>query len=409
MKVEGSHDPDRVRDDEMLILLRQLMIGSILFFVTTMMYTMRLKSTALIITLIALMAACAATRQPNVPERSTSLPHTAKNIVLLIGDGMGITQLSAGTYSNGNTSAFERIKVVGLHKSYASDRLVTDSAAGATAFACGQKTYNGAIAMDPDSVNLPTILEEAEERGLATGLVASSSIVHATPASFIAHNKYRKNYEEIAADFLSTEIDFFVGGGKKFFDNRSTDERNLIAELRENNYDVSTYFDHDLHEASISSDRNFAYLTAYTEPLPHAQGRSYLPLATRLGLDHLSDHDQDGFFLMVEGSQIDWGGHANDLGYVLDEWKEFNSIVDEVLDWADEDGNTLVIITADHETGGLAIQYESKMDSIVGAFTSDYHTGTLIPVFAIGPGAEQFGGIYENTAIYDKMRSAYGW
>ncbi|MEL6142725.1 MAG: alkaline phosphatase, partial [Bacteroidota bacterium] len=141
-----------------------------------------------------------------------------KNIILMIGDGMGITQISAGLYSNSNRLELERFPVVGLHKSYSGGNLVTDSAAGATAFSTGVKTYNGAIGVNMDTIAMPTILEAAEEKNMATGLVATSSIVHATPASFIAHDEYRKNYEAIAADFLDTEIDIFVGGGKKFFE-----------------------------------------------------------------------------------------------------------------------------------------------------------------------------------------------
>ncbi|MEZ4985473.1 MAG: alkaline phosphatase [Saprospiraceae bacterium] len=147
-------------------------------------------------------------------EPTISYP-IARNIILLIGDGMGLTQISAGLYSNDDYLNLERFPVVGLHKSHSSNNLVTDSAAGATAFSCGVKTYNGAIAVDPDTMVLRTILEEAEQRGKATGMVTSSTIVHATPASFIAHVKQRSMYEDIALDFLDTEIDFFVGGGKK--------------------------------------------------------------------------------------------------------------------------------------------------------------------------------------------------
>ncbi len=358
---------------------------------------------------IALLFCAASIISCNSQQGKETKQSKPKNIVLLIGDGMGLTQLSAGIYSNGNTSNFERCPIIGLHKPYASNRLVTDSAAGATAFACGQKTYNGAIAVDPDTIPLPTILEEAETKGLSTGLVATSSIVHATPASFIAHNKYRKNYEEIAEDFLDTEVDFFVGGGREYFDHRTSDERNLLDELKSKDYVVSTFFDQELSEIKVDSSKNFCYLTANKEPLPRAQGRDYLPTAVAKSLKHLDKHGDKGFFLMIEGSQIDWGGHANVIEYVLDEWKEFDQVVGMVLDWAEADGETLVIITADHETGGLAIQNESKMDSIVAAFTSDYHTGTLIPVYSSGPGSELFSGIYENTAIYHKMRQAWAW
>jgi len=172
---------------------------------------------------------------------------------------------------------------------------------------------------------------------------------------------------------------------------------------------VSSYFENELHEVNVDSSRNFAYLTASSEPLRKSEGRDYLPLASNLAIDHLSEHADSGFFLMIEGSQIDWGGHANDIDWVINEWTEFDQVLGNVLDWAEKDGETLVIVTADHETGGLAIQKESTMGKISAAFTSDYHTGAMIPVYAFGPRADEFIGIYENTAIYYKMKAALGW
>ncbi|MCU0346306.1 MAG: alkaline phosphatase [Saprospiraceae bacterium] len=331
-----------------------------------------------------------------------------KNIILLIGDGMGITQITAGMYRNGNKLNLEQFKYVGLHKSYASDNLVTDSAAGATAFSIGKKTYNGAIGVDKKGKPSQTILEEAELAGMATGLVATSSIVHATPASFYAHQKDREMKEEIAADMLKVDLDFFVGGGKKYFDRRK-DERNLIEELTKKGYKISTYFDKEFVDTAIDPSKNFGYLTADTEPLMFSQGRDYLVPATRSAMDYLSKQQEPGFFLMVEGSQIDWGGHANDSEYIISEMIEFDNAIGAALEFAKRDGETLIIVTADHETGGYAINPTSTMDSIVAAFTTKDHTAALIPVFAWGPGEELFGGIYENTSIYDKMRRAFGF
>lgn len=334
---------------------------------------------------------------------------TPKNVILMIGDGMGLTQITAGLYRNNNQLNLERFRVVGLHKSYSSNNLVTDSAAAATAFATGQKTYNGAIGVDDDSTALYTILEEAEDKGLATGMVTTSTIVHATPASFIAHEAQRSYYEAIAADFMDTEIDLFIGGGKKYFDRRE-DDRDLLQELSSKGYNISTYFDKDLDELVVDPNKNLGYITSDSDPLTVEQGRNYLKPATELACGFLADRSQNnGFFLMVEGAQIDWGGHANNSEYIITEMIDFDKTIGAVLDFAEKDGNTLVIVTADHETGGYAINLGSTQDSIVGAFTSDYHTASLIPVFAYGPGAELFGGIYENTAIYHKMRAAYGF
>lgn len=327
----------------------------------------------------------------------------------MIGDGMGITQITAGMYLNGNKLNLEQFKYIGLHKSYSSDDLVTDSAAGATAFACGKKTYNGAIGVDKKGNPAQTILEEAEKEGLATGLVVTSSITHATPGSFYAHVKSREMMEAIAADLMKVDVDFFVGGGKKYFDRRA-DEQNLIEQLTQRGYDISTFVDKDFKDIIvIDSIKNFGYFSADAEPLPISQGRDYLVPASRSAVDFLAKQPEKGFFLMIEGSQIDWGGHANDSKYITSEMIDFDNAIGAVLDFAKKDGETLVIVTADHETGGYAINPTSTMDTIVAAFTTKNHTAALIPVFAWGPGEELFSGIYENTSIYDKMRRAFGF
>lgn len=335
---------------------------------------------------------------------------TAKNVIFMVGDGMGISQITAGMYANGNSIALEKFRKIGFHKSYAYDDLITDSAAGATAFSTGQKTYNGAIGVGPDTLALKTILEEAEERGYHTGMVTSSTIVHATPASFIAHNRLRRNYEEIALDFLNTDIDLFIGGGLKYF-NRRKDGRDLTAELQSKDYFISDYFQEDMDQIDFTEHSKVGYLTSDADPLPVAQGRSYLPEATAKALDflHEKSKDQKGFFLMVEGAQIDWGGHSNNGDYIVTEMIDFSKTIDIVWDFVQKHPETIVIITADHETGGLAINKGSTLDSLDMRFTSDYHTADLIPVFAEGPGDEQFMGIYENTAIFNKMRMAFGW
>jgi alkaline phosphatase len=286
--------------------------------------------------------------------------------------------------------------------------LVTDSAAGATAFASGVKTFNGAVGVDAKKEPVKTILEEAEERGMMTGLVVTSSIVHATPACFIAHVESRKDYEEIAVQFLNTEIDFFIGGGKAYFDRRK-DERNLYSELREKGYLISDYFTESLQDITIPKNKKFGYFTADKEPLSFSQGRDYLVDASKMAIQYLDRRAKDdGFFVMIEGSQIDWGGHANEPDYVFSELKEYEQVISDAMDFAQEDGNTLVVVTADHETGGIAINPESTIENLKIAFTTGGHTATMIPVFAYGPGAELFGGVYENTEIYFKMKQALG-
>lgn len=360
------------------------------------------------------LVACQAPKQAvqSVPAEMTieAENSVAKNVIFMVGDGMGLSQITAGMYANGNSIAFEKFRKIGFHKCYAYNDLVTDSAAGATAFSTGHKTYNGAIGVGPDTLALETILEEAEDRGYHTGMVTSSTIVHATPASFIAHNRLRRNYEEIAADFLDTDIDLFIGGGLKYF-NRRQDGRDLTAELEQKGYFMSDYFKEDLNQIDFSKHSKLGYLTSDADPLPVAQGRDYLPSATSKALDflHAKSKDEKGFFLMIEGAQIDWGGHANNGEYIVSEMIDFSKTIDVVWEFIQNHPETTVIITADHETGGLAINKGSRLDSLDMRFTSDYHTADMIPVFAEGPGDEEFMGIYENTAVYNKMRRAFGW
>lgn len=374
-----------------------------------------MKSTYIFLIIFFTIASCNTTKvEPAVVQMEVVVPPenpSAKNVILLIGDGMGMGQISAGTYANNNKTNLERFPTVGLHKPHASSHLITDSAAGATAFACGVKTFNGAIGVNKDSVAVTTILEEAETKGLKTGLVATSTIVHATPASFIAHNASRRAYEEIAEDFLDTDVDFFAGGGKKFFDRREKDDRNLIEELKTKGYTMETYLSEDAAiKMSMEKSEKFGYLTSDEDPLPYLQGRDYLINTSMNGINFLNVRaDQSGFFMMIESSQIDWGGHANNQEYILSEFQEFDQLLGKVLDWAEQDGETLVVVTADHETGGFTIHHESTMDSLITNFTSTKHTGDFIPVFAYGPQSEKFSGLYENNAIYGKMRSALGW
>lgn len=327
-----------------------------------------------------------------------------KNVILMVGDGMGVAQIYAGLTGNKGSLNLERCTAVGFHKNQSSDSYITDSAAGATAFACGKKTYNGAIGVGPNKQPLPTILEIAEQHGKATGLVATCAITHATPACFIAHQPSRSMEENIALDFLKTDIDVFIGGGRKFFDKRS-DGLNLLDSLRMNEYQTVSSLD----EMQQVSKGKLASLLA-DEDLPKiSEGRGDMLIRSTEKALMLLRNNKKGMFLMVEGSQIDWGGHANDTQYIVDEMIDFDKAIGKVLDFAEEDGQTLVIITADHETGGFSLNGgDLATGKVEGKFTTGSHTGVMIPVFAFGPGAEQFSGIYESTAIFDKMMKAFG-
>lgn len=329
------------------------------------------------------------------------------NVVLLIGDGMGLTQMSASLYHQGGASIFEAFPVIGFHNPMPAGNLITDSAAGATAFACGISTYVNAIGMNRDTLPCRNLMEEAEAAGLATGIIVTSPLVNATPAAFVAHEPLRTNLEQIASDFLDLEIDLLIGGGKKYFDRRSTDERNLYRELQDKDYLVSDYFHDDLNTfAKLNPRHNFAFFTADNQPLSALQGRDYLPHAAKLGLNYLQNRQKKGFFLLIEGSQIDYGGHSNEGPEVLEEMRDFEMTIREVLRFAIQNGETLVIVTGDHETGGMAILEGSKMKKLQIGFTTNGHTGALVPVYAYGPQSASFSGVYANTKIYQLIKNA---
>lgn len=344
-------------------------------------------------------------RPPAVHPASTddSFP---RNIILMIGDGMGLAQITAGLYANKEHLNLEQFPVTGLMKVHSAKNLITDSAAGATSFACGCKTYNGAIGMNVSKKPCLSILEQAEAFGLATGLVATSSITHATPAAFIAHVRDRQYMEDIATYFLKTNIDLFIGGGMKYFTARKTDQRNLYAELQDKGVWVSDFSKQTLAAVGMPTPQHpFAWFASLEEPESFEKGRDYLPVAARMAPLFLRQRSTKGFFLMIEGSQIDWACHANDGERAVAEMLDFDQAIGNVLEFAEKDGNTLVIVTADHETGGMALLRGEDKESLNIRFTTDYHTASLIPVFAYGPGAKLFSGLYDNTDIYFKMRA----
>lgn len=324
-----------------------------------------------------------------------------KNIIFLIGDGMGVSHVFAGLTANKGQLFIENCRHIGFSKTQSSDNYITDSAAGGTALSCGVKTYNGAIGVDADTIPVKTILEEAEEKGLATGLVSTSAITHATPASYIAHQPNRGMYEEIAGDFLKTDIDVFIGGGLAHFIARK-DGRNLLTELKEKGYTV----ENDMNKISKVKKGKLAGLTAQVHNGRLAERGNMLPVATQTAINILDNNSGDkGFFMMVEGSQIDWGGHAASTIYIVEDMLDFDKAIGNAIKFAAKDGETLVVITADHETGGLALTGGNMETGMVkGAFPSGGHTGVMVPVFSYGPGAEEFIGIMDNTEIHTKMK-----
>lgn len=320
---------------------------------------------------------------------------------------MAVPQISAGLYWKGTgKSVWEQFSIVGFHKSHSYDEKVTDSAAGATAFSCGHKTNNGAIGvLPPDNQPCRTILEELDSQGWATGMVVTCSATHATPACFIAHQDIRAYTEAIAVDYLDTQLDCFVGGGRGYFSDRP-DKKNLLDSLKNRGYVIreGTGF----NRLPLDGSAPFMLFTAEREPGTASAGRRYLPGATQKVCEYLKKRSTHGFFLMVEGSQIDWALHANDRSWLKAEMLDFDATVTAALNFARADGNTLVIVTGDHECGGTSLNEGDTKNTFRPAFAARMHSASMVPVFAFGPKAELFAGIYENTAINAKMWAALG-
>lgn len=332
------------------------------------------------------------------------------SIILMIGDGMGTSQLSSVLFYGDKEPNFTRFPVVGLSRTSSSSDKITDSAAGATALATGEKTYNGAIGLNRRRRKVETLLEYFAREGKKTGLVVTSSITHATPASFYAHERSRNSENSIARQLVDAPVDFFAGGGQKFFGIGDW-YGDLTLDLRNKGFYINTKaLDKKLPKNEAGK---YGYLLADNGMPKISEGRGdFLSDASKLAIEALKGNEK-GFFLMIEGSQIDWGGHANNAPYLISETVDFDKAIGAVLDFAEKDKNTLVIVTADHETGGFTLRGKRKKvpfggmqtdyDELDPGFSTGGHSATMVPVLAYGPGAEKFSGIYHITDIHKKI------
>lgn len=324
-----------------------------------------------------------------------------QNVILLIGDGMGLIQSYASRLqTQGQTRfSFERMPVTGLMETYSANQLITDSAAAATAMATGHKTDNGMISMLPDGKPVPTIIEYLRSKGLSCGVVATSSMTHATPAGFSSHALKRKQEFDIASSMLETAPEVMLGGGWNFFlpsdkGGKRTDGRDLLEEATEAGYTVLQ----DTKKLGRIKSGKLLGLFA-PEAMTGNKNEPSLQDMTEQALTLLSS-DKDGFFLMVEGSQIDWACHANDPVKMTKDIVEFDRAVQTALDFAKKKRNTLVVVTADHETGGLTINAGELDGSGLGMnWASDYHTPSPVIIYAYGPGDISLTGMINNTDL----------
>ena len=372
---------------------------------------------------------------------------TAKNVVLLIGDGMGAAHRTAARlYSVGREGelAMDTLPFAGMARTWSTESVVTDSAAAGTALATGVKTFNAAIAVDQDKNPVPTILEMAQEAGKSVGLVTTVQLAHATPAVFAAHTPERDDYLGIAVDIFEHDVDVLLGGGEDYLlpagtpgcypdDGDRTDDRNLIEEA------VAKGYEHVCNEADFdavdpaTTDKLLGTFADLGMTRPYAPSLADM---TAKAIDILSKNSE-GFFLMVEGGQIDWAAHANDALNTLGDTVDFDQAVKTALDFQAQHPDTLVIVTADHATGGLTIEdipndeacpeplsederecgnafQEDGPFPVSGGsnfwldWTSVSHTADDVPVTAVGPHADELVGYYENTHVFEVMREAMG-
>lgn len=351
-----------------------------------------------VVVVVLLAAGCA-----HVPVRPAP-PDTPHNVILMIGDGMGVAHVTAARIAAGRLE-MERLPVGGLETTWSADDLVTDSAASGTALATGRKTLNGAISVSPSGETLKTVLEHAEDRGMATGLVVTCSITHATPAVFAAHIASREDDVEIARQLAASDVEVLFGGGRSFFvprgeGGRRDDGADLLGAMRAR---MPVALSADEFRRLGDIDRAAALL-APEHPGVARERDPDLAELTGKALDILS-RDGDGFFLMVEGSQIDWAGHENEHDWLVDETLDFDRAVGVVMDFAERDGRTLVVVTADHETGGYALLDGALERRTVTAphFACDGHTASMVPLLAYGPGSSAFGGIGDNAVVGQRL------
>jgi len=328
-----------------------------------------------------------------------------KNIILFIGDGMGLTHVTAARVAKGRLN-LEEFPHGGFMLTYTLDKLVPSSPGPTTALATGYITKSGYVGLNSSGQPVRTVLEYAREKGKSTGLVSTSAITDATPACFAAHIR-RRRWEGLIAEYIiANEIDVMIGGGMAYFlpstDKRSArkDKKDLLAQLEQ----THTVTKNAAEFKAVKRPRKLAAFLALQD-MPTADAREIsLSEITHKAIEILSQNE-NGFFLMIEGSQIDWAGHHGYGEYIIQEVIDLDEAVGVALNFAKEEGDTLIIVTADHETGGYTILDGSIKNKKIteSTFLTDRHSGAMVPLFAFGPSSETLGGIHHLSFIGQKM------
>lgn len=334
----------------------------------------------------------------------------AKNIIYMIGDGMGsnIIQATREKYASqlyGNQLAINYLTYMGTQSTYSADSQVTDSAAGGTALATGHKTANYTVGMNADhTVNYKSLLELAAEKGKSTGIVVTKSVTDATPATFTAHVEDRKMQNEIAKQQLEKiadgTLDLVLGGGYEYYEYFDNDDAFDAAEDAGMNYSKRW-------EETLDDTLPLVGLYAKDALLTSSAATPTLAEMTDLALNLLSK-DENGFFLMIEGSQIDTMAHDNELEKEIYEMSQFDCAIAVAMKYVALHPDTILVVTADHETGGLYFPEEGYGAGDTYRYLYDDHSCINVPVYALGYGIEGLEGIKENTDIADFVAGVLG-
>jgi len=322
-----------------------------------------------------------------------------KNIIVMIGDGMGLEQVSCGWVLNGGHLNLDNFPYTGFSRTYAVDRLITDSCAGGSALATGVKTKYYYMGVDPEGNPVQSALRRAQEKGMKTGVAVTCRINDATPLDFVGHSLDRDDEEVNAAQYVDSNVDFLTGGGIRFWQNRE-DGRDLVQEMVDKGY---TFVDNREDLNKVHEGRVLG-LFAPLEMEPSLDRGPVLEDCAMKAIELLDN--KKGFFLIIEGSSIDDWCHKKKVGYMAEELFDFDRTIGKVLEWAEKDGHTLVVVTADHATGGLTLLGGSLEERNVKVnFSTKGHNGILVPVFAYGPHAEEFVGVHENAEVGQIIRA----
>ena len=352
----------------------------------------------------------------------------AKNVILLIGDGMSASQITSYRLlkegPNGRI-AVDNFPISGIVLTHSADAIITDSASSATAYSTGSKTKNGFLGVDQEGRILENLTEKLDNFGFVSALISTSEVTHATPAAFSSHVDSRRNTDEISSQMLESKVATILGGGRKFFlsaenGGKRKDKRDLLEEAKKSHKIL--IHKHELDISGITpSDRILGlFADEHLRDEENPENHSSEPTLTemlRFSLDRAEaaiDDQCRGSFIMVEGSQVDWAGHANNIDYLERELKEFDEATRYALEYAKKNPDTLVVVTADHETGGLliepiALSYYTGNNikfSFNTAIGGGSHTGVPVPIYAYGPGSLNFSGTLDNTDVYRAILSA---